>query len=202
MTPDDVLRYLRDHPEFLEAHAAAIAELRIPHPESGRAISINERQLLTLRERCRVLEAQLGTWVETGRANDQRGERMHQLVLRVMAAPRTARVDALLDGLRGTFDIPWVYLSVANADQPALLDHPGATTAAGCGPVVDGQAARLSELAGQTIGSLAWIPVDSGSGQRLLLLGSADPTRFAAQAGTQYLERVGDLLRVLLDGDG
>jgi uncharacterized protein YigA (DUF484 family) len=46
MTPDDVLQYLREHPEFLETYAGSIAELDIPHPEAGRAISIHERQLL------------------------------------------------------------------------------------------------------------------------------------------------------------
>jgi uncharacterized protein YigA (DUF484 family) len=202
MTPDNVLQYLRDHPEFLEAHAADIAELRIPHPETGRAISINERQLLSLRERCRDLESQLTQWVQTGRANDDRGDRMHRLVLRVTAAQDEARLDALLEGLRSDFDIPWVYLSGGSPEQDALLQHPGATTAPGCSPASGEQGARLSELAGQPIASVAWIPVQTGRGQRVLLLGSGDAARFPADAGTQYLERVGDLLKVLLDGDG
>lgn len=197
MTPEDVLRYLREHPEFLEAHAGPLAELHIPHPENGRAISIHERQLLSLRERCRELEERLTQWVLTGRANDDRSDRMHRLMLRVLQAPSASRVGALLDGLRIDLEIPWVYLSADNDDE-----LPDARDAPGCGPVPEDDAARLSEHAGQNIASLAWIPLQTNAGYRLLLLGSSDPSRFPADAGTQYLERVGSLLKVLLDGDG
>lgn len=201
MTPDSILQYLRDHPEFLEANAAAIAQINIPHPEHGRAISINERQLISLRERCRHLEAQLADWVDAGRGNDERGDRMHHLVLRVLAAAPEARIDALLDGLRDDFDVPWVYLTAGGSGEEALANHPGAATAPGCGPVNGEQAARLSELAGQSIGSVAWVPVDTAHGPRVLLLGSADATRFPADSGTQYLQRLREMLGVLLDGD-
>lgn len=201
MTPDSILQYLRDHPEFLEANAAAIAQINIPHPDSGRAISINERQLLSLRERCRHLEAQLAEWIEAGRGNDARGDRMHRLVLRVLAAAPEARIDALLDGLRHEFDIPWAYLTARGAEVETLADHPGATTAPGCGPVSGEQAERLSELAGQGIGSVAWVPLDTTHGQRVLMLGSAEAERFPADSGTQYLQRLGEMLKVLLDGD-
>jgi uncharacterized protein YigA (DUF484 family) len=43
--------------------------------------------------------------------------------------------------------------------------------------------------------------VGPGAGPRLLLLGSGDAARFTADAGTQYLERIADLLQVLLDAD-
>jgi len=201
MTPDSVLQYLRDHPEFLESNAAAIAQINIPHPDGGRAISINERQLLSLRERCRQLEAQLADWIAAGRDNDARGDRMHRLVLRVLAAAPDARVDALLDGLRREFDIPWVYLTAPGPEVETLAEHPGATNAAGCGPVSSDQAARLSALAGQAIGSVAWVPLDTTHGQRVLMLGSGEAGRFPADSGTQYLERLGEMLKVLLDGD-
>lgn len=196
MNPEDVLRYLHEHPEFLEAHAASLADLHIPHPEADRAISIHERQLLSLRERCRELEARLTQWVLTGRANDDRSERMHRLVLRVLQAAPGARIEALLEGLRVDLEIPWVYLSMDSEDQ--LPDTRGTP---GCGPVPESESARLSEHAGQAIASLAWVPLATRAGYRLLLLGSGDAARFPADAGTQYLERVGDLLKILLDGD-
>lgn len=201
MTPDSVLQYLRDHPEFLEANAAALAQINIPHPETGRAISINERQLLSLRERCRALEGQLSDWVRNGRGNDERGERLHHLTLRVLAAPPAARTEALLEGLRRDFDIPWVWLSSGEVDLATLTGHPGATSEPGCGPVSAGQRSRLSELAGQAIASLAWVPVESGQRRLLLLLGSPDPGRFPADAGIQYLRRIAEILGVVHHGD-
>lgn len=201
MTPESVLHYLRANPEFFEVHAGEIAQINIPHPDHGRAISINERQLLSLRERCRQLEAQIAEWVDTGHANDDRGERMHRLVLRVLAGAPETRVDALLDGLREEFGIPWVYLSGAGTAQDALAEHPDAATTPSCGAVSGRQAERLTELAGQPIASLAWVPLDTARGQRVLLLGSSEPSRFPADAGPQYLQRVGEILKTLIDGD-
>ena len=202
MTPDSVLQYLRANPEFFEANAAAIAQINIPHPDHGRAISINERQLLSLRERCRQLEAQLADWVDNGHANDDRGERMHRLGLRVLAAAPADRIEALLEGLRAEFGIPWVYLSSGGAEHDALTEQADAATSPGCGTVSGRQAERLTELAGQPIASLAWVPVDTAHGQRVLMLGSGEPSRFPAEAGAQYLQRVGDMLKAILDGDG
>jgi len=202
MSPESVLQFLRNNPGFFEDHAATIALINIPHPEHGRAISLNERQLLSLRDRCRLLEAQLAELIAAGHANDERGERMHRLVLRLLSAPAGQRVEAVISGLREDFDIPWVFLSDGGAAQKALADQPGAVSTPGCGPVVGPQAERLSELAGQTVTSLAWVPLDTARGPRLLLLGSSDPARFPADAGMQYLQRIGDMLKVLLDGDG
>jgi len=201
MTPESVLQYLRANPDFFEANAGEIAQINIPHPDHGRAISINERQLLSLRERCRELEARIADWIDNGHANDDRSDRMHRLVLRVLAAAPGTQADALLDGLRDEFGIPWVYLSGAGTEQDAMAEHPDAATAPGCGGVSGQQAERLTGLAGQPIASLAWVPLDTAQGRRVLLLGSGEPSRFAADAGPQYLQRVGDMLKTLLDGD-
>jgi len=201
MTPESILQYLRANPDFFEAHAGEIAQINIPHPDHGRAISINERQLLSLRERCRQLEAQIAEWIDNGHANDDRGDRMHRLVLRVLEAAPGMRTDAMLEGLRAEFGIPWVYLSSAGAEQDALADHPAAATTPGCGAVSGQQAERLTELASQPIASLAWVPLDTAAGRRVLLLGSGEPSRFSADAGPVYLQRVGEMLKTLLDGD-
>ena len=202
MSPESVLQYLRNNPGFFEAHAGAIAQIHIPHPENGRAISLNERQLLSLRDRCRLLEMQIADWVAAGRANDERGERMHRLVLRLLAAEPGQRIDAVIDGLREDFDIPWVFLSSSGFEQTALAGQAETATGPGCSAIDGPQAQRLTELAGQPIASLAWVPLDTASGPRVLMLGSGDPERFPADAGLHYLQRVGDILEVLFDGDG
>ena len=49
--------------------------------------------------------------------------------------------------------------------------------------------------------SLALIPLRAGEGQDafgLLVLGSPDPQRFAADMGTEFLERMGDLTSAAL----
>ena len=43
MKADEIARYLQDHPNFFEEYAELLAQLYIPHPHGGRAISITER---------------------------------------------------------------------------------------------------------------------------------------------------------------
>ena len=67
MRPEDVARYLKDHPEFFENFADMIADISIPHPHGGRAIPISERQIVSLRERNKVLEGKLHALVDSHR---------------------------------------------------------------------------------------------------------------------------------------
>lgn len=198
MTPESVLDYLLRHPGFFEQYADVIAGLSIPHPHSGRAISIHERQLVALRQRCRELEQQLGEWIATGRENDERGENLQRLVLAILAADgRPAQTQALVGSVGEIFAIPWVHLleDASAEDWPMLA---GESPEAGCGPVEGAVRERLTKLSGQPIGSAAWVPVRREGRVALLLLGSEDPERFPATAGTLYLRRIGEMLAVIL----
>ena len=45
-----------------------------------------------------------------------------------------------------------------------------------------------------SVASVALIPLQSGTGSfGLLALGSPDPTRYAAEMGTEFLQRIGDI---------
>ena len=75
MTPDAVVSYLKQHPEFFEEHAEFLATIMIPHPHGGRAIPISERQILTLRDKSKQLEDKLRELIEFGEENDAIGEK-------------------------------------------------------------------------------------------------------------------------------
>lgn len=45
----DMVRYLRDHPNFFEGHQDLLADMILPH-ETGTAVSLIERQVQILRE--------------------------------------------------------------------------------------------------------------------------------------------------------
>ena len=66
MSPEEVAQFLNQHPEFFEQYADMLAEVQIPHPHGGRAIPISERQILSLREKSRRLEAKLGELIRFG----------------------------------------------------------------------------------------------------------------------------------------
>ena len=96
MKADEVAHYLQEHPEFFEEYADFLASMHIPHPHGGRAIPISERQVLTLREKSRVLEGKLRELVEFGEENDSISERLHRITLALLKA---RDISALLDSL-------------------------------------------------------------------------------------------------------
>ena len=70
MTSEQVARYLQDHPEFFDQYADLLALVTIPDPHSGRAISISERQLISLRDKVRSLETKMSELNSFGEEND------------------------------------------------------------------------------------------------------------------------------------
>ena len=62
--------WLKANPEFFLQHEDVFAALRLPHPQGGHAISMVERQLITLRDRTSRLEQQLAELIGYGQHND------------------------------------------------------------------------------------------------------------------------------------
>jgi uncharacterized protein YigA (DUF484 family) len=111
MTPDAVVNYLKQHPEFFEEQAEFLATIMIPHPHGGRAIPISERQILTLRDKSKQLEDKLRELIVFGEENDAIGEKLHRLTLALVAARDVeAVVAALYFNLREDFAVPHTVL--------------------------------------------------------------------------------------------
>ena len=51
ITEDDIANYLANTPDFFERHAELLAAVQLTHPHSQRAVSLQERQALMLREK-------------------------------------------------------------------------------------------------------------------------------------------------------
>src|SRR5215207_6160444 len=121
MTPDAVATFLQEHPEFFEQYADMLADIYIPHPHGGRAIPISERQILTLRERCKQLETKLREVIQFGEENDAIGEKVHRLSLALLAAADAAMlVNAVNFNLHEDFAVPHVALRLWRAGGEAL----------------------------------------------------------------------------------
>ena len=205
MTPDAVANYLKQHPEFFEEYAEFLSTIFIPHPHGGRAISINERQILALREKARKLESKLRELIEFGEENDSIGEKLHRLVIEFIAARDLDSVVAVLEfNLHEDFAVPHVALRLwpqnasSNLSEFAPVsaearDFAESLTAPYCNThaVVDtgswfgDEAARLR--------SFAYVPLRSERAFGLLVLASEDPERFYPEMGTLYLRRIGEL---------
>ena len=48
-----VARYLTEHPRFFEEHAGWLSKVKLASPLTGRAVSLQERQMEVMREQVR-----------------------------------------------------------------------------------------------------------------------------------------------------
>jgi uncharacterized protein YigA (DUF484 family) len=205
MTPDAVASYLKQHPEFFEEYADFLGEIFLPHPHGGRAISINERQVLALREKSRKLEGKLRELIEFGEENDSISEKLHRLTLALVAARSIEVViSALHVNLREDFAVPHVAVRLWPEGLAAGLpefapvsaearEFTASLAAPYCSarPMVD-TAAWFGEEAAR-LRSFAYVPLPAGRALGMLVLASEDPQRFYPEMGTMYLKRLGDV---------
>ncbi len=210
MRSEDVARYLQDHPEFFEQYADMLAGVSIPHPHGGRAIPLSERQMVSLREKNRVLESKLRELVQFGEDNDAIGERVHRISLELLKAPNLdSLLKALYYNLREDFTVPHIALRMwTDWDHPPGPEF-GETSAevkafaeslaqpyCGSKPMFEtGQWFGESEAA---VKSFAYVPMRGEKVFGLLAFASEDPERFYPEMGTLYLKRLGELVSTAL----
>lgn len=109
MNPDAVAQYLQHNPKFFDEYADMLAQIFVPHPHGGRAISLPERQMLTLREKNKALEHTLAQLVSAGHDNDALSTKMHRLTLAILRLPKDAPeriIETLTYHLREDFSVP------------------------------------------------------------------------------------------------
>lgn len=206
MNPDDVAAYLKEHPEFFESYADVVADVMIPHPHGGRAISISERQILTLRERAKQLEVKLGEMIQFGEENDVISEKVHRLGLALIAARDVAALSNVVDfNLREDFAVPHVALRLWHEGAAAgeAASEATRTFAAGllhphCGPLAMADTAAFFGEAAALLKSYAYIPLRGRDTFGLLALASEDAQRFYPEMGTLYLTRIGEVIAACL----
>ncbi len=75
MEAKDVAQFLKANPQFFDQHPQLLETIYVPHPHGGRAIPLTERQIVSLRDKVRVLEGKLGEFVRFGEDNDAIGKR-------------------------------------------------------------------------------------------------------------------------------
>ena len=195
MDPKDVAQFLKANPQFYDQHPQLLESIYVPHPHGGRAIPLSERQIVTLRDKVRVLEAKLGEFVQFGEDNDAIAEKVHRLSLALLGAkdPATA-TQALQFHLREDFSVPHVALRLwTDGAEAELRDKAETMGAPQCGAAAGSPFLGWFGEAAEHVRSIALIPLGQTRTMGLLALGSEDPQRFFAEMGTLYLRRIGEL---------
>ena len=212
MKSEEVAKYLLDNPQFFEEHADFMSRMVIPHPHGGRTISITERQMLSLRDKNKQLDAKMNELLEYGEENDAISEKMHRLgVAMIAAASFQAVLHTLNFHLRDDFAIPHVALRLW--DQPEnTLELPEFADVSEelqvfaetlgqpfCGSTSGFETSSWFGDASKHVRSQALIAMRNGGGTiGMIALGSEDAQRFYAGMGTLYLERLGEMASAAL----
>lgn len=207
----DVANWLQANPKFFEEYADLVAEIFIPHPHGGRAIPIAERQILTLREKNKLIENKLGELLQFGEENDQIGDKVHKLSLGLLQARDLAGVLGTLHyHLQENFRIPHLAVRLwgGEADSTlsefapvgeAVLSLAQSLVTPYCGPYVTDEVMGWLGESAPRLKSFAQVALKTeGVPFGILVLASEDPQRFYPEMGTLYLARIGELASAAL----
>ena len=207
----DIAAYLARSPGFFERHAELLASIRLTSPHGQRAVTLSERQMEMLRERIKGLELKIVEMIRAGQENMALADRLHRFTRTLMRTWDPLALPAVaVATLKHEFLIPqaairlWGLAPGVGASDFGQDVSDDVRTFAGslslpyCGVNAGFEAVGWLEEAA-TVASIAMIPLRQGDATfGLLVLGSPDPTRYAAEMGTEFLVRIGELASAAL----
>ena len=207
ITEDDIAEYLANTPDFFERHASLLASVQLTHPQSHRAVSLQERQAQMLRDKIKSLEHRIMDMIRHGNENMILTDKLHRWACDLLLTPAGDMAAFAVDNIRDLFQVPQVALRLWGVGS----EHAQAVYAQGVTDAVREQAASLqTPYVGTNTGfeAVQWLeqPAEAASvalmalrpapGQDafgLLVLASPDAQRFNRQLGTELLERLAEL---------
>ncbi len=208
ITEQDIANYLANNPGFFERHAELLSSIQLTSPHGQRAVSLQERQMEMLREKIKGLERKIIEMIRHGQENVAIADRLHRWTRALMLTASAADLPGTLTReLMHQFMIPQSGIRIWGAAE-AYAGLPFATpvskdvkslaaslTLPYCGVNSGFEAAQWLDDPASAM-SLAMIPLRHGAGVEafgMLVLASPDPTRYTAEMGTEFLQRIGEL---------
>lgn len=213
-----IVKYLRQHPDFFEYHQDLLADMVILH-DSGDAVSLIERQVSILRDQKNALKQKLNDLLNAARQNEQLIERLNKFVLELLDAPTLEDVLFVIrDRLIRDFQANAVVVRLFNAKNKAMSQLPEfadwsepvmeafekviTIRKPACGNLRQGQLDSLFGEHAEQINSVALIPLiendNSKSCYGMLAIGSHDKNRYQASMGTMFLSNLGKVIARIL----
>lgn len=212
----EMVRYLRDHPAFFEAHQDVLAGMILSH-ESGSAVSLIERQVQILREQKEEQKRKLQNLISTAQNNEKLNNNVNALILELLDASslddilnvieQRIRTDFEADAivvklLASGNDVLKEHAELTAWQQPALVIGEKVMTARQpmCGSFNAEQMQALFDDA--DIQSAGIVPLVKNKNSKncygIIAIGSYDPQRFRADMGTLFLSLLGQVLTRIL----
>ncbi|MDM3870947.1 DUF484 family protein [Porticoccus sp. W117] len=205
--------YLQDNPNFFENHPDLLELIQLPH-ESGRAVSLVERQVAVLRERNMEMRQRLNNLLEAARTNDKLFEKTKRLVLNLLdSRDINSLVDTLYESLGNDYQLQYFSL-VLLTDTTRLPDNPARVVGleeaenqvgtllrsnrAICGVLRQEELQFLFGNKAGEIGSVAAVPLTRGQSYGILAIGNSDPNYYRSSMGTLFLSYIAEVLNRIL----
>ncbi|WP_028467817.1 DUF484 family protein [Neptunomonas japonica] len=204
---NDVADYLAKNPDFFMRHKPLLEVMSVPH-ETGRAVSLIERQTSLLRDRNQKLTIHLSDLIDIARHNDSQFEKTKRMVLALLDSATLDDVAvALEESLCRDFygdetslvlfsDNPLNVnnLKILPRDTAGVIEPLMKTNMPTCGQLSLIENRFLFEDEAVKVQSAAVIPLVKGETIGLLAIGSYDPYYFQSSQGTLFLSYVGEVL--------
>jgi uncharacterized protein YigA (DUF484 family) len=204
-----VAQYLADHPQFFEEYAGLLGEVKLSSPLTGRAVSLQERQMEVMRDKYKALELRMAQLMRHAEDNAAIANRFHGWTRQLLLAGApdeapAAMPRAVVDGLVQHFVVPRATLRLwdlapahatewyASGVSDDVRLFANGLRAPYCGLNRDFEAVRWLEES-DAVRSTVLVPLRAaGAAFGLLVLGSPDPDRFSAGMGTDFLIHIGE----------
>ena len=209
---EEVANYLNQNREFFHIFPGLLDGLSIPHPKSGKAISLLERQLYQLREQRDGLQIEIDTLKNIAGENGQLLHKVYDFSYALMAAEdEQEAVNTLFETLDSIFavehvalvswEVPSVsvqgfyQLGISQAWSKSLKDTLVPETPV-CGLLEDSWQKGLFQTR-EPMKSVCVLPLGKDRVWGVLALG-ATTDRFSPELGTYFLKIMGSLVTARL----
>ena len=211
----EVSSYLKANPEFFIEQEDLLADLSLPH-ESGKAISLLERQVNILRDRGADARQKLNNLLENARNNDQLFDTTRGLVLALLRAKNVTEVaDVAQDQLSNHANIDSCEVILVAKKSLKIADSIRTESEdilqkqfvdvfrlkrTHCGPISEEQTQYLFPTQCNSIKSTALCPVISNSDVlALIAFGDKAGNYFNVNLDTLFLDFIGHVVGAVLD---
>ena len=211
----ELISLIRENADILQRHPELLAVLEVPH-ETGKAVSLIERQVGVLREKIQQQDDRLCELMDVARDNERLAQSRHGLALNLLSSHDLDDVvSTVLDVLSNQLAADFAVVKLFSDDQSridlssglfvdasdealnafkTMLEHKNTV----CGKATKEQKNFLFGEIADSIRSVAIIPLVAGANLGLIGLGSNDVNRFNPSMGTDFLAQIGELISASL----
>lgn len=207
---EEVITYLNAHPDFFINNPKALINLELAHPQTGKSISLVERQLAVLRSAHERSQSQLNILQSQAEDNEVLLNRLQDLIQTLIDSESIdAALTYLYQALSDDFDAEFISirLFIEGSDRPEIVSRDDPTIKlldpiierkqSLCGTIKLEQRRVLFGDDADQVESSVIIPLCGGKNKGclgILAIGSKDGGRYHPNMGTLFINHLGSMI--------